>query len=169
MILIGLIAIIFAIIGGTMASNRNRSPIGWAVICFFTGFIGIIILAIVGDAQGQNIVISAAGGTDIKRWNTLKEVDPDIANAATEAQSIGPMAERKLAEKYLVLNDKSYLPALLENLRKDGPTGDSELQVINGIQCRIFADGSAVITRGKHVGKIFPSVDELKAFTVTRR
>ncbi len=40
--------IIFAIIGAVMAGNRNRSTLGWAVICGFTGLIGILILAIAG-------------------------------------------------------------------------------------------------------------------------
>jgi hypothetical protein len=169
MIIIVLLAILFAIIGGAMARSRNRSPIAWGIICLFTGFIGLIILAVAGDANGPSVSIATIGDSSVKRWNTLKEVDPDIANAAQEAQSLGPMAERKLAEKYLALNDKNYLPALLENLKKEAPTGDSELQMINGMRCRIFADGSAVIARGKHVGKSFPSIEELEAFTITRR
>lgn len=40
--------IIFAIIGGVMASSRRRSPLLWGFICFFTGIIGIVILAVIG-------------------------------------------------------------------------------------------------------------------------
>lgn len=43
--------LLFAWGGQHMAKGRGRHEVGWAIACFFTGFVGIIILAIVGDTD----------------------------------------------------------------------------------------------------------------------
>ncbi len=53
---------------------------------------------------------------DERRWKVLKEVDEEIAGAAERISSMSPSLENELAEKYLVLNDKSYLLALERQL-----------------------------------------------------
>lgn len=151
-----------------MASNQNKSPIFWGLICFLFPLIGLVILAVSGTDRAVSPVLSLPRGVDYNRWTTLKEVDPDIAAAASEAQKIGPMAEHRLAEKFLTLNDKTYLPTLLQNLRNEAVALSSEVQVIMGQQCKVFGDGSVVITRGKHVGKAFPNVSELELFLASR-
>lgn len=168
MFIVLLVAVVSALIGGSMASNRNKNPIVWGLICFLFPLIGLIILAASGTDPAVGPVLSLPRGVDYNRWNTLKEVDPDIAAAASEAQKIGPMAEHRLAEKFLTLNDKSYLPTLLQNLQKEAVALSSEFQVINGQQCKVFGDGSVVITRGKHVGKAFSNVSELEQFLASR-
>jgi hypothetical protein len=133
---------IFAWAGASMAANRNRDPMLWGIISFFTGIIGIVILAVIGeerqpvtaqsysastlpmgrlgDASVERAVTNDASvkSYDVKRWTALKEVDGELAVAAKEASELGPGHEDELAEKFLILNDKNYLPNLIDNLRK---------------------------------------------------
>lgn len=55
MILFLVIALVFAGIGAAWANSKNLSPVLWGVVCFFTGFIGLIILAFQksGSAAGN--------------------------------------------------------------------------------------------------------------------
>ncbi|TNE65419.1 MAG: hypothetical protein EP335_05745 [Alphaproteobacteria bacterium] len=48
MIFIVLIWIACAFICGTMASSRNRSPLGWGIAGLFFGVFAILLLALVG-------------------------------------------------------------------------------------------------------------------------
>lgn len=38
-------------LGWAMAETRNRNKAAWAAVCFLTGFIGVIVLALVGTKQ----------------------------------------------------------------------------------------------------------------------
>jgi len=53
---------------------------------------------------------------DRRRWEALKQVDPDIAAAAVEVRQFGPDGEDQLAERYLALNDKQYLRTLVAQI-----------------------------------------------------
>ncbi len=63
---------------------------------------------------------------DFRRWQTLLEVDSDLRAAAEVARQLGPTYENQLAEKYLALNDKAYLNAILDRLRADAGAKQSE-------------------------------------------
>lgn len=56
---------------------------------------------------------------DRKKWETLKEVDLDIARAAAEVSALSSTYDAKLAEKFQTLNDKGYLPALVEGIKAE--------------------------------------------------
>jgi uncharacterized membrane protein YbhN (UPF0104 family) len=45
------IPLLFALGGWNMANSRGRHQWGWAIASFFTGFIGLIALAVVGETQ----------------------------------------------------------------------------------------------------------------------
>lgn len=106
-------------LGGSIASSKGRSFAGWFAICFLTGLIGLLIVALIST---ENKPAAAplltentnSGNTDIKRWTTLVELDPEIAEAAATARQHGGKTEAFLAEKYLTLNDKQYLNAALQ-------------------------------------------------------
>ncbi|WP_407052111.1 hypothetical protein [Methyloraptor flagellatus] len=53
---------------------------------------------------------------DLAKWNSLVELDPDIARAAEQARAYGSRYEMMLAEKYLPLMDKAYLQAALDKV-----------------------------------------------------
>lgn len=56
---------------------------------------------------------------DKKKWQVLKGVDPDIAAASAEVSAMAPELDDVLAERYLVLNDKTYLSALVSTIVKE--------------------------------------------------
>lgn len=82
-----------------------------------------------------------------RRWETLKEVDQDIAAAARGAAELGPEVERELAEKYLVLNDKSYLSALLERVKANAAEKAEQKRLTAEKAHRMTSEQSARIYR----------------------
>lgn len=108
----------FAVIGAGMARRRHRDAALWGLICFFLPLLGIVILLIAGFAHGEGRGEGGSGyrntnGNMWIRWQALIDVDPDNRAAAGRVRSFGPQYEEQLAEKYLALNDKSALPALV--------------------------------------------------------
>jgi hypothetical protein len=100
---------IIAALAWNLAAKKHKDSLLWAVICFIIPIAIIFLLA-----SGSNDEVEAASSVrDLRRWNALIEVDPDIAAAAEKARSLDPDCERLLAEKYMVLNDKQYLEPLL--------------------------------------------------------
>lgn len=132
-IIILIILLVCGFIGSGMAKSRGKDPTAWFFICFLTGIIGIIILAVSGSpavatenashsyaaTPARAALSQGAGAIDLKRWRTLVELDPDIAAAAKIARDKSDICERLLAEKYLVLNDKTYLQAALDRALAD--------------------------------------------------
>lgn len=156
-----------------MAGNRGRSSAAWFFICFLTGLIGILILAVSGpvggSAQAQPQQAIAQAGFDRRRWETLKDVDPDIAAAAAEVRQFGGVYEDMLADKYLALNDKTYLPAMVAKLKEaaqsdTSPTKHGDKGQLGKVHFRRLGSGEYVITRGKNVGKSFARYSDLEDY-----
>jgi hypothetical protein len=40
--------------GAIIAEKRGRSPLGWAVVCLFTGLIGLLIVAVIPRGDTTN-------------------------------------------------------------------------------------------------------------------
>lgn len=49
-------------------------------------------------------------------WKTLKEFDADIKAAVAQLAAFGPQAEKRLADAYLSVNDKSLLPSMVATI-----------------------------------------------------
>lgn len=166
------VALICAVAGAVMAGHRGRSPIGWFIICFFIGLFGILLLAILGPANRASdaqVAIAHQATLDRRRWETLLEVDPDVAAAAAEARRYGHGFEEALAERYLALGDKSYLAAILEKIKEQAESGVAppSQETSGRIGPHKFhrkRSGEYVITAGRFVGKTFASYRELEAF-----
>ncbi|TIT72669.1 MAG: hypothetical protein E5W60_04410 [Mesorhizobium sp.] len=126
---------VFAMIGYNMAAARNKDPMTWAILCGLTGLIGVLILAATGEAKAEapqepfrlrddrdlraaKPVDTPAPTYDKAKWEVLKEVDNDISRSSAMALQLGAKYEQQLAEKYLTLGDKTYLPALLTKLKE---------------------------------------------------
>ncbi|MGR9168615.1 hypothetical protein [Rhizobium sp. KDH_Rht_773_N] len=161
------VALVCAFIGAGMARTRNRNTAVWGILCFLFGLVGIILLALVGQgspgAAAPQVVHQK--GPDMARWKTLTELDPDIASAATSARAAGLQYEQALAEKYLILNDKQYLASalakVLEQAEQDRlapPTG-----TVGSAKYKRNADGTYMVTSGRHVGRTFATFDDMKA------
>lgn len=70
------------------------------------------------ESRNASEQVAAASGQDFNRakWSTLLEVDPEIREAADEVGKLGPRYVEQLAYKYLSVDDKSYLPAIVDSI-----------------------------------------------------
>lgn len=57
-----------------------------------------------------------AQGYDRAKWNALVQYDPDISTAAEIIRPFGQMWVDELGSSYMALNDKSYLPRIVEQI-----------------------------------------------------
>jgi hypothetical protein len=53
---------------------------------------------------------------DRAKWNALVKYDPDIARIAEKLKPLGPKWMNEFASSYLALNDKKYLPAIVQKI-----------------------------------------------------
>lgn len=133
----------------------------WICGGLVAGIVLAIILQQLAGAQkvgsGQS---SSTNGTDIKKWEALKMVDDEIAQAARKAAEFGSAKEKELAEKYLAIGDKAYLPKILDTILSstsiEPETGTTDVG-----NFRRASDGSYVMTSGKHIGKTYPNYASL--------
>jgi hypothetical protein len=76
-------------------------------------------LVVSGSAVTTASGATAAGASapyDAGRWRALTELDPEIAAAVAQVQPYGSLAVNELAAKYLTLNDKQYLAAIVKQI-----------------------------------------------------
>ena len=129
----------------------KRNGFAWG---FFLGQLGWIIAAILKSGQQRTIdhhvtyVTTSSSPTtsyakenqnlgkgslselkfDVKKWDVLKEVDPEISAAVDKVREIDVALESKLAEKYLILGQKEYLGQIVEALIKSRESQIAEEQ-----------------------------------------
>lgn len=128
-----LIAIVGAFVGALIDGWRG------ALWGFFLGPIGWIIVAIrrlesreapkskhhvkaremKEPKEAVAILANKSEAYDVKKWNILKEVDPEIKAASDRVVAVDPMLDAVLAEKYLHLSQKEYLQPLVDKLLAD--------------------------------------------------
>ena len=60
--------------------------------------------------------VDANASYDVKKWNALTEFDPEIAAALGQLEPYGSPAVAELATKFLALNDKQYLGAIVKQI-----------------------------------------------------
>ena len=60
---------------------------------------------------------------DKKKWQTLIRYDDDLRAAAERVRGFGQMWEDDLAEEFLKINDKTYLPKIVERIVGDATKG----------------------------------------------
>jgi hypothetical protein len=121
---------------------------------------------------------------DHRRWSALVEVDPEIAAAAAEARELGPTYERSLQSKYLALNDKAYLPQIMQRLREAARDDALNQELLAEEQVRVDAlpqgrffdsagteieyerlsSGKVKITAGLGTGRVFADLGSLKRY-----
>jgi hypothetical protein len=79
---------------------------------------------------------------DARKWQVLKEVDTDIGAAAARVAAFGQAFEDELAEKYLILNDKSYLPQIKQQLIEKGQADQQRRAEITATSSAADAESS---------------------------
>jgi hypothetical protein len=66
------------------------------------------------STRSQNPTVSVS--YDRQKWSVLKEIDPEIAAAASQVAIHGKRYEEDLAERYMTLGDKTYLNSIVEHV-----------------------------------------------------
>ncbi|MEI9929180.1 MAG: zinc ribbon domain-containing protein [Rhizomicrobium sp.] len=61
-------------------------------------------------------IAASAPGYDRAKWQALVQYDSDISSAADTVRSFGQMWVDELGASYMALNDKSYLPGIVEKV-----------------------------------------------------
>lgn len=168
---VALVWFVFAIIVSLIASGRGHSGILFFLVsCFLSPLVGLLLaLVIPSKSPVAQLPAATAPSSNDLRWQTLTEVDEEIQEAALAARAKGADAEKKLAEKYLAVNDKQYLQGILENVLNETDqqnTVISELDNLNGGRHRykINDDGSVVITKGNYLGRKFQNTEDFRHF-----
>lgn len=129
------------VVTAIIASNKGKSGVAWFFLGCVLGVFGIILIAVLPSETATTIrvvnewpepardahaaqpslpraPVPAPGGSshDARKWQVLKEVDSDVATAAARVAALGARYEDELADKFLALNDKSYLQAIEERI-----------------------------------------------------
>src|SRR5207253_389342 len=65
---------------------------------------------------------------DEAKWNALLKYDEDIASAAEKVRPLDEKWIDELARAYLVLNDKQYLPNIVQKIISDAQSEQSQRQ-----------------------------------------
>jgi len=68
------------------------------------------------SSTNQYLACGAAPSRDQVKWATLLEIDPDLKSAAETVGAFGPEYVDQLATKYLAVESKSYLPAIVDSV-----------------------------------------------------
>lgn len=142
--------------------------IGAAVVGFIIGAILEAASANTGTTSnpGANSAREKSKAYDASKWAALKEVDPEIKEAADQVSALGPRFEDELATKYLAISDKTYLPAIVKAVAEKAAKADAgdtpkTSPLPRGENWRTLDSGFIVVTGGKHVGKVFSSYEEM--------
>ena len=112
--------------------NDNYVLAGWAlgvgVLAFLIG-IGLLIPGLIRQTKVQVNLLNpngtfATGNSvetgpiqiDSAKWNALVQYDKDVSAAVAKVQPYGAKWVNELAVAFLAINDKSYLPAIVEQI-----------------------------------------------------
>lgn len=86
-------------------------------------FAGLTVIRLASIAEATSTLRdpdnAARSPFNMNEWTTLVEVDSEIAGFAREARALGAKYERCLARKFLALNEKQFLPHLMQKVRKE--------------------------------------------------
>ncbi len=77
---------------------------------------GLVVAGSAGTPASATASSGASAAYDVERWKALTEIDPEIAAAVAEVKPYGGPALAELATKYLTLNDKQYLAAIVQQI-----------------------------------------------------
>ncbi len=73
----------------------------------------------VGKGDNAESGMGESAAYDRKKWLALVRYDPDIATVAKQLEPLGEKWIDECASSYLVLNDKAYLPKIVERILLD--------------------------------------------------
>jgi hypothetical protein len=181
------VALILGLIGAFWAQSKNLNPFLWGVLCTLLPVLGLLILAFRKAQQPLEQKIATAIKSsratpqtdqrfDQQKWNALVQYDPDIKRAYDYVVPLGPTYVQRLATDYFALNDKAYLPQIVNKLVAEYNADLTDDRVVNIGDSRPFSEGVlgdvkwAYFEDGSYVGeraglrKKFRSFEDLQAF-----
>ena len=158
MVLFVFLVAVIGLLPALIASSKGRNFFLWwlyGALFFIIALPHSLLLKGAGDASSQAtnsqppsaLLSDSAASTrssskyDEHKWEALKEVDDDIAKAAARVAALSPTLEEELAEKYLALDDKSYLQTLVAKIvaKNEAQKTDAE---------RIMKDADYALSEG---------------------
>lgn len=157
------IAVALGLIPASIASSKGHSFFLWWVygsLLFIFALPHSIFIGSDFEEKATAALPNQTNGFDRKKWQTLKEVDADIKAAAEKAKAKGLTYEQALAEKYFVLNDKSYLENILTTVLA---MPEEELSDVKHMY-QANENGTYTIIKGDFFGRSFKTRDEVEAF-----
>jgi len=100
-----------------VAASMNQLPrAARAELAGPTGSEPVAPTLVVPSAVHVNEPVSAVQSYDVAKWKALVEFDEDVAAAAKQLQNHGQQYVDQLAAAYLALNDKQYLPTIVQKV-----------------------------------------------------
>ncbi len=121
-----------AAVGGFFGyTDSTYALAGWVAglgaLAFLIG-IGLLIGGLVSSSQAaQTGPLSQSGDGDLSaqpasfdraKWNALLQFDKDIAAAAEQVRSFGEIWVEELGAAFFALNDKTYLPEIVNKIEQ---------------------------------------------------
>jgi hypothetical protein len=85
---------------------------------FWISVVALVAGLVVASSAGAepSATASSSARYDVAKWKALTELDPEIAAAVAEVEPYGSLAVTELATKYLAVNDKQYLAAIVKQI-----------------------------------------------------
>jgi hypothetical protein len=105
---------------GVCAFTGFAHPLAYQPVVFWLSAIVLVAGLVVANSAGSQPSAGASSGTsagyDVEKWKALVELDPEIGAAVAQVEPYGKVAVAELANKYLTLNDKHYLAAIVKQV-----------------------------------------------------
>jgi hypothetical protein len=80
---------------------------------------------------------------DSAKWHALLKYDSDVAEAAEKIRPLGPEFLNELAESFMALNDKTYLPQIVARISKRAEETQKQAQAQHAAPDDLLAGGAA--------------------------
>lgn len=87
-ILFFVVAIMFGVVGASMAKSRNRDGAVWFIICFLFPLIGLLALAVGGEKSNDHNSTSGEKGKQRVKSSQGKKPSPALNEDEIEAERI---------------------------------------------------------------------------------
>lgn len=119
-----IIALAAAVIGALVAQSKGKSVVLWAVLCGLFP-IALLVLAFMSNENDEAPTAALPEKTAAvdepfwEKWQVLKSVDNDIREVGETLSRHGLKYEKRLAQEFFLLNDKSYLGPLRDKIMID--------------------------------------------------
>lgn len=146
-------------LGSGIARAKGLGPVKWGLICLLFGVFGVFALVLQTSRHAATLA-----QPDRRRWEALVQIDPEITAAAAEAMALGRHQTELLAQLYLAVDDKSYLPSIMQKVRASTADHGRLRAALGEIDYTTRQDGKVEISSGMGQGRVFKDLTQLKRY-----